>query len=98
MSNSSPFLPKQVLSDSGIITEKNVITDAFNQHFISAGFSLEINGGLINPGQSVDCSSLSQPPVGSMADQSTTSEALFSFQHISSCDMLYALLKICFFF
>ena len=40
-----------ILSDSGIITEKNGIRDAFNHNFISAGFLFERNGGLIDPGQ-----------------------------------------------
>jgi hypothetical protein len=46
------------LSDSGIMTENNGISDAFNQNFISAGFLFERSSGLIDAGQSIDCSSL----------------------------------------
>ena len=90
VSNSSPFLPKQVLS--GVITERNVITDAFNQHFNSAGFLFERNGGLINPGQS---SRLLFPlPASRWKIYSTSSESLISFEQLSPCDVLNALLKI----
>ena len=49
-----------------------MISDAF----ILGGFLFERNCGLIDPGQSVNCSSVSQTPVSSLEDQSTSSEFL----------------------
>lgn len=88
------FVPaKQVLSESGIINEKNGISDAFNNCIISAGFLFERNCGLIDPGQSIDCSSLCPPLADLTVNPSTSSQSLFSFQQFTMM-WCVALLKI----
>lgn len=39
--NSLTSLPKQITSESGIISDRTEICDVFNKHFISAGFLFE---------------------------------------------------------
>ena len=58
------------------------------------GFLFEINLVLIDPGQPVNCSSLSQPQVNLIEDQTSPSESLFSLEQLSSSDILEHLLMI----
>ena len=57
-------------------------------------FLFERNGGVVDPGLSIACSSLCQPLADLTVNPSTSSESLFSFQHFTICDVLDALLKM----
>lgn len=89
--NSSTSLSKQVVLDSCIITQKVKICDVFNQHFISASFLLEINGGQTGLAESVDCSSHIQLSVVSMesVDLGNGSPG-FSFWQLTETEVLAA--------
>jgi hypothetical protein len=59
-----------------------------------AGFLFEINGGLIDPVQSINCSSLCQPLAVMTFNPSTSKKCFFKFQQFTTCNVLNSLLRI----
>lgn len=51
---SASFLPQQMNSDTGLIMGKNCIINAFNQHFISAGYLFGITSKPIHNDTGLD--------------------------------------------
>lgn len=86
--NSAVSLPKQITSDSCILSEKNDICDAFNKHFISAGFLFERKSGHCGTGQLVDFSSCFSTVT------LKNGNPVFSFQKITEAEVLAALCAI----